>query len=132
MPTSTITERTLEAQPILFIRREVAKDEIAAAIGSSLGAVVPHCLERGLTFAGPPFTRYTGFGPDGFTIEVGVPLAAPADGAGEIEAGLLPAGAPFSPYAKGTTRSLSTRTRRWSSGLSRTAGSSVVRAGSPM
>ncbi len=93
MPATTVSERTLEAQAILFVRRELAhRDEIAAAIGASLGAVFQHCQAAGLQFAGPPFARYAAFGPEGITVESGMPLTAPADGAGEIEAGFLQAG----------------------------------------
>ena len=92
MPTSTITERTLEAQPILFVRREVAPAAIAETIRYCLGAVAKHCQQGGLQFAGPPFSRYSGIGPDRLTIECGVPVTAPADGDGEIEAGVLQAG----------------------------------------
>ena len=93
MPTTNLSIRTLDAQPILFVRRELARrDEIAGAIGESLGAVFQHCQAAGHQFAGPPFARYTAFGPEGITVESGIPLAAPAEGAGEIEAGFLQAG----------------------------------------
>lgn len=93
MSDATVSVQTLEAQPILFVRRELAKwEEIADAIGTSLGAVFQHCQAAGLQFAAPPFARYTAFGPDGITVESGIPLTAPAEGADEIEAGYLQAG----------------------------------------
>lgn len=93
MPANSVSVRTLEAQPVLFVRRELAhRDEIAEAIGASLGAVFRFSQAAGLEFAGPPFARYTAFGPEGIAVESGIPVTAAAEGAGEIEAGVLQAG----------------------------------------
>lgn len=52
----------------------------------------PYAQQAGLAMAGPPFTRYPSTGPGLYTIEVGMPLVAPAEGQGEIEAGSLAGG----------------------------------------
>lgn len=93
MPTLTIERRTLAAQPVLFIRRRIARDELAATLGQCFGAVFGHCQKAGLALDGRPYTRYLSAGPGLWTIEAGTPLALAAPGEGDIEAGMLPAGA---------------------------------------
>lgn len=92
MPNQTITRRELAAQPILFIRREVGREELAAELGKCFGAVHTHCAQAGLNVAGPPFTRYASAGSEVIVIEAGMPVAGSATTAGEIEAGFLQAG----------------------------------------
>lgn len=92
MPTISIERRELNAQPILFIRRQVAQSEIANTLGQCLGMVFGHCQKEGHALAGQPFTRYPSAGPGLVTIEAGIPLVAPAPGSGEIEAGFLQEG----------------------------------------
>jgi len=92
VPTSTIGQKTLEAQPILFIRRSIAWEEIPDTIADCLGTIAAHCQLAGISIAGHPFSRYASAGTQGLTIEVGMPLAAPVEAAGEIEAGILQAG----------------------------------------
>jgi AraC family transcriptional regulator len=92
VPTPSIERRDVEPRPILFIRRTVARAEIAAAIGDCLGRVFTHCQTAGIPLAGPPFSRYPAAGPGLVTLEVGMPLAVAAAGVGEIEAGTLQGG----------------------------------------
>jgi AraC family transcriptional regulator len=87
-----IEHRELVAQPALFIRRRVARDEIARALGECFGAVSLHAQKEGLAFGGPPFARYADSGPGLLTIEAGFSLAAAAPGHGEIESGTLSGG----------------------------------------
>ena len=92
MPMISIERRELVAQPILFVRRQAAQSEIADVLGQCLGMVFGHCQTAGHAVAGQPFTRYPSAGPGLVTLEAGCPLAAPAPGNGEIEAGLLQSG----------------------------------------
>jgi AraC family transcriptional regulator len=92
MTTPTISRRVLTPQPILFIRRQVSRDELAAALGECLGAVYAHCQKTGVALAGPPFARYPSAGPGLLTMEAGMPIAVPAAGEAEIEAGYLQGG----------------------------------------
>jgi AraC family transcriptional regulator len=82
----------LTPQPILFIRRQVARKDLAAALGECLGAVAVHCQGAGIALAGPPFARYPSSGSGLLTVEAGMPIAAPASGEGDIEAGFLQGG----------------------------------------
>lgn len=92
MPDSSIERRDLTAQPVLFIRRRVARESIAQAIGECLGKIAMHCQQSGAAFAGPPFARYPSAGPGLVTVEIGMPVASAAAGTDEIEAGALQSG----------------------------------------
>ena len=87
-----VERRELTPQSVLFVRQRVARHEISTAIGNCLGEVFPFCMKSGLALAGPPFTRYPVANVGLLTIESGMPLAAPAEGSGAIEAGTLPGG----------------------------------------
>ena len=92
MPTLTIERRALAAQPVLLIRRRIARHELPATLAHCFGAVFGHCQKAGLALDGRPYTRYLATGPGLWTIEAGKPLAAAAPGEGDIEAGTLPGG----------------------------------------
>lgn len=92
MPTLSIARQEHAEEPVLFVRSRVARHELATAIGEGLGKTFPYALKSGRAITGRPFTRYLSTGPGLYTIEVGMPLAAPAHGEGEIEAGVLPGG----------------------------------------
>jgi AraC family transcriptional regulator len=92
MPTLSIERRELAQQPILFVRARAARDEISTAIGECLGKVYPYALTSGQAIAGRPFTRYLSTGPGLFTMEIGMPVSAAAQGTEDIEAGSLPGG----------------------------------------
>jgi AraC family transcriptional regulator len=92
MPTLSIERRELPAQPVLVIRRRIARTELQPALAECLGKVYGHCMKLGLPLDGRPFTRYLSTGPGLWTIEAGKPLAAAAAGEGEMEAATLPAG----------------------------------------
>jgi AraC family transcriptional regulator len=92
MPAITIVRQELKAQPTLFIRRRIARQELQPTLAECFGTIYAHCQNAGHPLAGPPFTRYPSTGPGLWTIEAGMPLAATARGDGEIEAGLLPGG----------------------------------------
>ena len=92
MPLLSSSLRTLQPQPALIIRSRIARSEIAATIGESLGRIVPYAMGVSATLAGQPFARYPDFGPGSLTIEVGMPIAAPVAGKDDIEAFELPGG----------------------------------------
>lgn len=92
MPMLSIERRDLQAQPILFARLRAARHELPNAIAEGVGKVFMHAQQASIALAGHPFTRYPSTGPGLLTIEVGFRLSAPAPGAGDVEAGALPAG----------------------------------------
>lgn len=92
MPMLTIAREDLAAQPILFARRRVARNDLAKAIAECLGAAFGLAMQKGYAIGGRPFSRYPEVGPGLLTLEAGCVLASPAPGAGEVEAGFLQAG----------------------------------------
>jgi AraC family transcriptional regulator len=92
MSMPTIERQELQPQHTLIVRRRVARSEIAATIAESLGKTFPYALQNGLAIAGRPFVRYSDVGPGLMTMETGMPVAAAAPGAGEIEPLTLPGG----------------------------------------
>jgi AraC family transcriptional regulator len=92
MTTPTITREQRDPQPFLFVRKQCSYTEIASAIGECLPRVYMHCQQHALAMAGPPIVRYAKVGTGLLTLEGGFPLATPADGEGEIEAGELQGG----------------------------------------
>jgi AraC-like DNA-binding protein/effector-binding domain-containing protein len=92
MPMLSAELRTLHPQPALVIRSRIARPEIAATIGQSLGRIVPYAIGAGGALAGQPFARYPEFGVGMLTIEVGMPLVTQIAGSGDIEALELPGG----------------------------------------
>jgi effector-binding domain-containing protein len=88
---SDVTRTDVPAQPALFVRRRTTRDALAAVLGECFGAVVAHATATGAVLAGAPFARYLDTG-DEVTVEAGLPVAEPAAGAGEVEAGSLGGG----------------------------------------
>jgi AraC family transcriptional regulator len=92
MPTLSIAREERAAQPILFIRRRIARSELQGMLAECFGKLYGHAQSKGLPIAGFPLARYVSTGPGLWTVEAAVPLAAPATGEGEMQSGVLPAG----------------------------------------
>ena len=86
-----IEEQTLAPKAVLYIRRRVAPDQLAATFAEVLPAVFGYAVQAGFEMTGPPFARYLEFG-DTITVEAGCPVAEGATGSGEIEHGVIPGG----------------------------------------
>lgn len=82
----------LDAQPTLSIRATIATGHLRSVLGERLKALAAHLQALALTPAGPPYVRYHTFSNTETDMEVGVPTGAPAQGAGDIVSGELPAG----------------------------------------
>lgn len=92
MPPLSITREERPAQPILFIRRRIARSELQSMLAECFGKLFTHGHKAGLAIAGFPLARYVSTGPGLWTVEAAMPLAAPAAGEGEMQSGMLPAG----------------------------------------
>lgn len=97
----TISKKTVEETPFLYMRRRIEHHEIAKALGELLPAVFQYASKNGLVFAGPPTCRYCDWSTSGVTLEAGLPIGAPAKGEGDIQVGTLPAGPAASTIHKG-------------------------------
>jgi effector-binding domain-containing protein len=83
---------TRAEQPYAAIRGQVSMAELGPFAGRT-GEVFAWLGARGLDPAGPPFLKYNVIDmARQLEVEAGVPLAAPADGDGEVISGVLPAG----------------------------------------
>jgi AraC family transcriptional regulator len=92
MPLQSIVRKDIAPQPVLFIRRRIAAHEVQPALAECFGKLYGYATQKGLPIAGFPLCRYVSTGVGLWTIEPGVPLAAPAPGEGEMQAGELPGG----------------------------------------
>ncbi len=90
--TYTITKKTVEETPFLFMRRRIEHAKIGDTLGELLPGVFQYISQKGLAFAGPPTCRYCDWSATHVTLEAGLPVAGPDSGDGDIIAGTLPAG----------------------------------------
>jgi AraC family transcriptional regulator len=88
----TITRKDTPEQPILLIRRRIARNELPAMLAECFGKLFAHGHRTGLPIAGWPLARYVGMGPGLWTVEAAMPLAAPSTASGDMQPGSLPAG----------------------------------------
>jgi AraC family transcriptional regulator len=92
MPVISISREERTAQPILSIRRRIARAELQSTLAECFGTLYGHAQKAGLALAGFPLARYVSTGPGLWTIEPAIPLVTPAPGEGEMQAGFLPGG----------------------------------------
>jgi len=106
MATSAAIEDTgivdLEPQPTVAVRiqQPMAELDLAKAFDTYLPLVRRRLGELRARMAGAPFGRYHAFGPESVDVEIGFPVASPAEGlpplatvaAGELGASGLPGG----------------------------------------
>jgi len=92
MPTLSITRQERPAQPVLLIRRRIARTALQSMLAECFGKLYSHGQTAGLPIAGWPLARYVSMGPGLWTVEAAMPLAIPAAAQGEMEPGLLPGG----------------------------------------
>ena len=82
----------LETQPVVSIRRTVQVADLGTAMGENVGTLSAYLKQRGVQPSGPAFVRYHTFGETETDFELGVPVAAPEPGEGQVAAGELPGG----------------------------------------
>jgi len=92
MPTTSITRQEYPGQPVLLIRRSIPRAQLQPMLAECFGKLFAHGHQAGLPIAGWPVARYLAVGTGLWTVEAAMPLAAPVAGAGEMQAGMLPAG----------------------------------------
>lgn len=88
----TITRKDCPEQPILLIRRRIARSELQKMLAESFGMLFAHGQRNGLRIAGWPLARYIAMGPGLWTVEAAMPLASPASASGEMQPGSLSPG----------------------------------------
>lgn len=94
----SVSRKELTAQPVLVVRRQVRRADIAATIAAELPKVFLHAQQHGAAIAGYPITRYLETSMGLVTLETGMRVTAhsgkwtAADGAGDVLAERLPGG----------------------------------------
>lgn len=93
VPTSVIERREIEhEQPILFIQRRIPVSQLQQTMGECFGALYGYGQQAGLAIAGHPMSRYVATGAGLWTVDLILPLLAPAEPNGEMQAGVLASG----------------------------------------
>jgi len=89
-----VVVKDLPAVHAIVMRRRIAREDVAKALGECLPKLFAYATREGLAMSGPPFARYPHIGLGSLVIEGGVQLAEPAPVALEdgIEALTIPAG----------------------------------------
>jgi AraC-like DNA-binding protein/effector-binding domain-containing protein len=91
MPLTIVVKENPE-QPILLIRRRIARSELTSMLAECFGTLFSHGHSNGLPVAGWPLARYISMGAGLLTVEAAMPVAAPVPASGQMQPGTLPAG----------------------------------------
>jgi effector-binding domain-containing protein len=90
--TYEIEVRELQPQPVVAVRVSVPVEAIPTVMGEIFDELFAYVGRAGLIPAGMPYARYHSFGAEEVDMEVGAPLATPAQGEGRVVSGELPGG----------------------------------------
>jgi effector-binding domain-containing protein len=90
--------RQIEPQPILSIRGTIRTEQLGQAMGDRIEALTGYLERIGVQPAGPPFVRYHTFSETETDFELGVPVAEPVEGEGQVAAGELEGGPALSTW----------------------------------
>lgn len=94
-----ITEQ--KEQPVLSVRTRTSAGSLSQACGKAYGAVYQALGEQGQSPAGIPFVAYYNMDMADLDVEIGVPVAKPIPGRGEVIQSVIPAGKQASCVYKG-------------------------------
>ena len=82
--------RTVQAQPVMYVRGPVKFPELAAKIGEFLTEVGACLTAHSVGTIGMPYTRYHVVNGEDIDLEAGIPVAAHLPEQGRVRAGTLP------------------------------------------
>jgi effector-binding domain-containing protein len=86
------TVQELTSQPVVTVRDSVAPDALPALFERRFAQLAGHLAQRGAAPAGQPLAIYHAVSSEAVDVELGMPVAEPVAGAGEVVAGELAAG----------------------------------------
>lgn len=96
---SPIQPERVNVQPVLALKLDAQcgsdPQQIAQAMGQAFGTLGQFAHQHRVQFAGPPRAIYTGYGPEGTTFTVVMPISADVSteaGAGPVSVGRVPGG----------------------------------------
>ncbi len=91
-PEIKVEVKEIEAVKVLAIKATVPSAEVGAKLGELFPKLMQYVGEKGIQMAGPPYSKYYSWDPQGDTeMEAGVPIAGEAESKGDIEYLELPA-----------------------------------------
>lgn len=91
-PAGVVEIRELHPREAAIVRLAVPPDDLPKAVPEALAEVAQAMATAGVELAGPPYTRYVEWGPDGVIAEIGFPVLRPAPRIGRVGPGRLPGG----------------------------------------
>ena len=80
------------AQPAMSIRTRTPVDKLPEVMGPAYGQIMAYLGEQGAYPAGRPYTAYYNMDMQDLDVEIGMPVAQPLPGAGDVQASEIPAG----------------------------------------
>lgn len=92
MPTSEIVRKTIDAQPILYIRKEVDPSKLADFFAENFTKIFTYAILNSCEIAGNPMARYIKVGQGLWTVDAILPLLKAEHGEEEIISGALHGG----------------------------------------
>ena len=90
-----------QATPTITIRTRANAESLPVVLGQALAALGGYMAQQGAQMAGAPYVAYYNMDMQDLDIEVGFPLSAATPGAGNVQAGSIPAGAVATTMHKG-------------------------------
>jgi effector-binding domain-containing protein len=81
-----------EAEPVLSVRTRAAVDQLPQVMGRIYGEIMTLLDKRRGYPSGPPFAAYYNMDMQDLDLEIGIPVASPQEGVGDIRPGRIPAG----------------------------------------
>jgi effector-binding domain-containing protein len=81
-----------KAQPVLFIRKRAAVEDLPQIIGQAYGAIMQYMAELGEIPTEAPYTAYYNLDMQDLDVEMGFPVAKPLPPRGDIKYGEIPQG----------------------------------------
>src|SRR5579872_4939137 len=72
----SVSKQELSPQPVLVVRRQIRRDQIAATIGGELPKVFLFAQQQGIALSGFPITRYLEISMGSVTLETGMRVTA--------------------------------------------------------
>ena len=90
-----------QEQPTLFVKTVTPVGALPGEIGKAYGAIAGYVAQKGEQLLGPPYVAYFNMDMQNLQVEIGFPVAKPIAGAGDIQAGSIPAGKKATAFYKG-------------------------------
>lgn len=80
------------AQPTVAIRTRTPAAKLPEVMGPAYGQIMAYLGSQGAFPAGPPYSGYYNMDMDDLDVEIGMPVAQPLAGQGNVQASKIPAG----------------------------------------